>query len=410
MKFKISKFPPLEEQLRALARRAAALGISQSFSEAIKRINKRLQHDPLGWAIRISISDSLAPSCFMESRNRCSCDSQCMRPRASCAFSASSRCPTLRSLDPELERAAAMSLRRFLSRRWLFGLLAGAVVLFGLAMLHPYPRQSLFGPKIDGVPWCVWENEIRVSALQGRARPWFYMMLEKIGLLDTSSIKTSEIRPQLLPIYLHLTEDSDPEVRRYVLSRLERRNLREELWRWSPDDEKMILPIIRQRLDDDDPICRLLAAEYLWNATNDRAMIKVPLGLLGHPDPLVHRAACIILCYLAPADPEAAFSPVTALCWDNAMKKDVRLTAVQSLRHFGNAGIPTIRKALKDPDRDISLAALYASAEIGSGAKELVPTIFVMQENGDRIIRYRAAITLNKIDAKKFPEPPRLDP
>ena len=34
---------------------------------------------------------------------------------------------------------------RFLSRRWLLAFLGIAALLFGLAMLHPYPRQSLFG-------------------------------------------------------------------------------------------------------------------------------------------------------------------------------------------------------------------------------------------------------------------------
>lgn len=51
--------------------------------------------------------------------------------------------------------------RRHLTRRRLLGFLAPAAVLFGLLMLHPYPRQSLFGPKIRGEPWCVWEAEVR---------------------------------------------------------------------------------------------------------------------------------------------------------------------------------------------------------------------------------------------------------
>ena len=51
--------------------------------------------------------------------------------------------------------------RRFLTRRWLLGSLVAAALLFGVLMLHPYPRQSLFGPTIRGKPWCVWENTIR---------------------------------------------------------------------------------------------------------------------------------------------------------------------------------------------------------------------------------------------------------
>jgi len=53
------------------------------------------------------------------------------------------------------------NLRRYLSRRSLLGFLAAAALLFGLAMLHPYPRQSLFGPTIRGKPRCVWEDSLR---------------------------------------------------------------------------------------------------------------------------------------------------------------------------------------------------------------------------------------------------------
>ena len=53
------------------------------------------------------------------------------------------------------------NFRRFLIRRWLLGLLGAAALLFGVLMLHPYPRQSLFGPTIRGKPWCEWEDTVR---------------------------------------------------------------------------------------------------------------------------------------------------------------------------------------------------------------------------------------------------------
>lgn len=54
-----------------------------------------------------------------------------------------------------------MSQSRLLLRRR--GLLCVGILamLFAFAMLHPYSRQSLFGPKIHGEPWCVWEEEFR---------------------------------------------------------------------------------------------------------------------------------------------------------------------------------------------------------------------------------------------------------
>ena len=51
-------------------------------------------------------------------------------------------------------------LRRLSSRRWLLAF-AALLVIAGVPMLHPYPRQSLFGPTIRGKPWCVWEDNLR---------------------------------------------------------------------------------------------------------------------------------------------------------------------------------------------------------------------------------------------------------
>ncbi len=44
------------------------------------------------------------------------------------------------------------NLRQFLTYRVLISLTIAAL-LFGEVMLHPYPRQSLFGPRFHGKPW-----------------------------------------------------------------------------------------------------------------------------------------------------------------------------------------------------------------------------------------------------------------
>ena len=70
------------------------------------------------------------------------------------------------------------------SRRRLLTFAGILALLFGLAMLHPYPRQSLFGPKIDGVPWCIWENKIRHAATPFWEKSMWIRTLEKAGMLD----------------------------------------------------------------------------------------------------------------------------------------------------------------------------------------------------------------------------------
>ncbi|MBI1832972.1 MAG: hypothetical protein HYR84_16150 [Planctomycetes bacterium] len=99
-------------------------------------------------------------------------------------------------------------LRSLLSRRWLLGVLGVAALLFGLTMLHPYPRQSLFGPTIRGKPWCYWEGEVRwrtlsfeehQNTLSAKLTRWF-------GVPEHDPIKWEELcdHPDMLPLFLHL--------------------------------------------------------------------------------------------------------------------------------------------------------------------------------------------------------------
>jgi len=54
-------------------------------------------------------------------------------------------------------------------RRWCRLSLWSAIVI-GLFLLLPFPRQMVFGPKIEDVPWCVWEREARIAADPERHR------------------------------------------------------------------------------------------------------------------------------------------------------------------------------------------------------------------------------------------------
>jgi hypothetical protein len=291
------------------------------------------------------------------------------------------------------------ALHRFLTRRWLLALFGIAAVLFGVAMLHPYPRQSLFGPKIDGVPWCVWESEIRRAATPGRSHPWLLRLVEKMGLLKRPNVRDNRT---LLPVYLHLANDDDIDVRRFSLWSL---NRIDEGWRWSEEEEAEILPIVRQHLQDDDPACRMACAQYIWNASRAPEMIKIPLAYIDHPDPFIQRCARITLCYLAEGDLDASFDPVVKLASDTKMKLDVRTTAVQTLRHFGKRGVPKLREAMSDPDSDVRWSALLAISWLPKGAEAFIPDLLAMQRDPEPVFRRRAAAMLTKIDANRFPAP-----
>ncbi len=295
------------------------------------------------------------------------------------------------------------SLRNLLSRRWLLAFLGVLVLLFGLAMLHPYPRQSLFGPKIDGVPWCIWEDEIRRHAVPDRPTPWLEKSLEKNGLL---SGPRQVDRVHLLPVILHLANDSDARVRRYCLST---QSLMPQYWIGSGELEAQALSVLNSRLqhEDEDPQCQLQCAYYLWQATQDREMIKVPLKFLDNPDPNIRYGARLTLCHLATADVDASFPLIADIATsDDSEKRRLRGLAVQVLGHFGRRSIPLIRKAMNESDWWTTISAIDAARQLADQAEELIPDLLAKRDDPDEQVRGLVAIALNRIDGNRFPEPP----
>ena len=106
---------------------------------------------------------------------------------------------------------------KLLSRRRLLACLSIAALLFGLAMLHPYPRQTLFGPTIDGKPWCVWEDAIRRHAGQSRdSVPDKF--LHWLGVARWTMTLDDFDHPELAPLLAAMLDDADPEIRDTCMS------------------------------------------------------------------------------------------------------------------------------------------------------------------------------------------------
>src|SRR5687768_6678121 len=157
---------------------------------------------------------------------------------------------------PEKGRQMSLSCM-LLSRKAVLAFLGVAALLFGVVMLHPYPRQSLFGPKIRGKPWCVWEHSFRRHVhpekheqnLSGKLLRWF-------GVDDVNPIRFDIFEntlddPDLLPLALAMAEDEDRDVRDRALQAIfMSRHLK------SPS----VLSVLQRRLHDDDSDIRRFAA------------------------------------------------------------------------------------------------------------------------------------------------------
>jgi|ERR1051325_4391901 HEAT repeat protein len=284
------------------------------------------------------------------------------------------------------------NFRRFLSHRSL-AFVGGAALLFGLAMLHPYPRQSLFGPQIEGIPWCVWEEEIRVHAHPRDERGWWFRLREKLGLQPGRAAGPDVNARVALPVYLHLADDSDVEVRRFAL---------EQLGRWTKENETEILPIFRGQLQDADPHCRLAAAHGLWHATKDRDVTAIVLSLKDVADVDLRCRAILLLGLMAAGDPNL-FDPLALMCADAEAR--VRHSAVYSMRHFGKRGVPILRKAFHDSSMAVRMGAINAALNLREEGTGLYPDLQRLKDDPDPVVSSMAGDTLYRMDPKQFPKP-----
>ena len=281
------------------------------------------------------------------------------------------------------------ALRRFPSRRWLLASLGIVVLLFGLAMLDPYPRQSLFGPKVDGIPWCVWEQKFRAEVdPEGGKESWILTLLGKVGLGQREGAVDLE-SPAALPIYLRLADDTNVEVRRLALERL---NIRPT----KPDE---ILPVLRRHLEDSDPLCRLRAAHAVWQLTKDPETVDAVLSLKDHDTTSTRLAAIRILIIMANKESKL-FDVLSELTRDP--EPYVRGMTVESMHHFGKRGVPVVRNSLRDPIVLVRQAAMEAAWGLGTDGLELIPMLQILLNDPEPAIRSDAAYALHRLDPERF--------
>lgn len=279
-------------------------------------------------------------------------------------------------------------------RRWRF-FLGAMLALVGLPLLHPFVRQALFGPRINDIPWCVWEDAVRFEAYPERAKgSWLQQKLIKAGLVKAQTPLGADLyAPTAIPVLTYLANDRDALIRRVALRHLK--------WQRMPDIERA-LPVFRDHLQDSDPQCRLIAAVGMFRITSDPAMAKVAMPFLSDPDRDIRQGVAYILENVARED-AALFEPLAQLADDSDY--GVRSHAVQSMRHFGKRGVPILRKAMRDYMPLIRIRAIQTAAALGKDGAELYPDLLACQNGGDGHVRRVAAEALHKMDPERFPMP-----
>jgi hypothetical protein len=276
-------------------------------------------------------------------------------------------------------------------RRWC-SFLAIVFALCTLPLLQPFVRQSIFGPTINGIPWCVWENEIRAASSGVTEPSWFQRMMEKVGLFKREAHVLNLDSNAAMPVFRHLSDDGNVKVRRYALSMLSSNG----------EDKHENLLIMRRHIQDDDPSCRLSAAHLIWQVEKDRAMIGLALALKDEPDLTVRRNACYLLNDMAEFD-AALFEPMSKMV--NDPDHVVRGTAINAMQHFGKRGVPILRVAMRDPIVYVRHRAIGAATQLGKDGAALFPDLLQLKTDADPYICRNAAHSLYIMDPKQFDKP-----
>src|SRR5262245_52301914 len=77
-----------------------------------------------------------------------------------------------------------------------------AVAVVGAALVIPYYRQLLFGPTYQGVPLCVWQDQIRRQTLGEKDREWLVKIRKWFQPKDESLSAVELNREDRIAIWL----------------------------------------------------------------------------------------------------------------------------------------------------------------------------------------------------------------
>lgn len=297
------------------------------------------------------------------------------------------------------------NFRRFLSRRWLFALIGVAALLFGLAMLHPYPRQSLFGPTIRGKPWCYWEYEIRCyvhHTLHAKSNDVFEKIRRWFGSRDGPKWRDRELfaHEEMLPLLLELAKDDDKDVRRASEWAIV---YYEEL------HQTPALPVLLDQLHQEDPSSQMYAAGAVWRITKDKQVIPIVMQVLNTPKNVrlakpgtvgSYRAKALSVLSEIAREVPALFSDVVGFVGDD--DAGLRTAAMGEMVHFGNQGIPILLKGLDDPDDWVRLRAAESLRSMRTHEKESLLALERLLLTEDSTVRERVVAALVAMDAQRF--------
>jgi len=248
-------------------------------------------------------------------------------------------------------------------KRWklLLGLLLGLViVLFGVAMLDPFFRQLVFGPKYDGIPLVTWQKFFREWDVI-EAHP------EKPSFLDN----------------VHEAVLMKPSPTQWA--------------RLSGEDRRAILLTLVHGKE----IVRMHVAHHLRDVPASPEVIA-QLGRYAQDDAArVRQYAGMSLAKFAAEAPEAVVPTLVGLIeTSDAPGRLVALQVLSRMKSLPQEAVSPIIVATNDRDAQVQAAANSALWKLGPDA---IPALVKLRSHESAAARRTAEKALSQIDPVQFP-------
>lgn len=304
-------------------------------------------------------------------------------------------------------------------------------VVVALFFLHPYGRQMVFGPRVHGQPFAYWQDRYRHAALgSGQQGAITLKLLGFIGLKHSDPYLRDD--PEMLPVLLSLLDDSSPAVRAslcpWLAKHLDSPQASDGLLGLLDDTMPKVraaaalallqlklpyepaLAKLRDRLADEDPLCRVRAGYAVCRIEKrpDKDAVAVLRSGLKVNDISNMRqrsqsSACLeavkYLCFLSNDSPEFVAEIADALRENPQLHR----YAMIALMDVGPVATPVLVQSLSDADPEIRVDAAHILGRLGPPAEAALPALARALDDSDLSVRGAAANALSNISPERHP-------
>jgi HEAT repeat protein len=296
--------------------------------------------------------------------------------------------------------------------------ICGTPAVLLLVVLHPHIWQSMFGPKIRGVPLWAWQQSLRRSIAADNGTD--SLLQKTLRWAESKWLKPEpwpRFEPDMVPVLLSMVDDPSPDVRANVAFQLGANPLSPEsaeaLVRLLDDPVDRVrghaaqslalaaspyepaLPRLRVRLADTDMLCRHMSAVAVCRTGKalDAQAFSVLRDALHSGNAYTRLDATAALCHLGKAFPEVLPEVAAA-----ARKyEDGCLGLARAAKYAGAAGVPFLVELLDHRDQMVRMEAANSLGNLGPQAKEAIPALTRHRTHSDPLFSAAVGFAMHRI-------------